>query len=175
VHYDGAVESAVREYLAGSQSGTASLNKTHFKGHLLDEIEIRSATVNNQPLGQHALINPDQDVVIEFAGVSKVELSNFNLFSAIHSRGVRVATVYDSEPGTALPCGEFRSRVSIPSKTLRPGDYTISIGGERSGGFQWFLGRDLGKFTILEEWSEDFPARNIGIVNIPTVGARKVS
>lgn len=172
ISFDGDMDVAVREYLQAGQAETTQLNRTHFKGHLLDDIMITSITINGEVVGAQRLLEPDQEVEIEFEGYSKSEHTNLNLFSSIHSEGVRVMTVYDSEPGTALPCGLFRSRVSIPPKTLRPGSYTVSIGGEKPGGFHWFVGTNVGEFTIMERWSDDYLARSVGIVNLPQVGRR---
>lgn len=174
VAFEGDMEGTVREYLGSGQGSSTELSKKHFTGHLLDEVEIRSSTINGQPLGQPILIRPDEDVVIEFVGVSKLDIKNFNLFATVHTQGIRVATLYDSEPGTALLKAGFRSRVSIPRKTLRPGNYTVGIGGERAGGFQWFIGHNLGEFTILEDWSVDYRGRDMGVVNIPLTGEREV-
>ncbi|MCB1703963.1 MAG: ABC transporter ATP-binding protein [Halioglobus sp.] len=172
VSYDGGIEDAIREYLRPSTTQKLVLGKQYFRGHLLDEISVKTLAVNGIDLGQQILITPESELVFEFSGTSTIALKDFDLLVTLHKDGVRVVTVHDSAPGTPLREGEFRSRISIPAHTLRPGTYTVGLGGERPGGGQWFAGTDLGEITILEGWSSGYERRSVGVINISSVGQR---
>ena len=172
VTYDGAIEDAIKEYLRPSSTQKLELGKQHFRGHLLDDIAIKSLSVNGIDLGQQILITPESDLVFEFSGTSRITLKDFDLLITLYKDGVRIVTAHDSEPGTALFKGHFNSTISIPARTLRPGTYTVGLGGERPGGGQWFAGTDLGEITVLEGWAPGYERRSVGVINVRSSGER---
>lgn len=174
VAYDGSIEEAIREYLRPSNTQKLELGKHHFRGHLLDDISIKTLSVNDIDLGQPILITPQSDLVFEFSGTSKIALKDFDLLITLYKDGVRIVTVHDSDPGTALLEGHFNSKITIPAQTLRPGTYTVGLGGERPGGGQWFAGTDLGEITVLEGWSPGYERRSVGVINVSSVGERRM-
>ncbi|NMB57365.1 hypothetical protein GYA19_05535 [Candidatus Beckwithbacteria bacterium] len=59
---------------------------------------------------------------------------------------------------------------------LRPGSYSLALGGHTDNNIhEWFWGENLAYFSILEQWSEEYPKINLGIINIKNIAKRKES
>ena len=86
---------------------------------------------------------------------------------------VQLVIFNHSEPGEDLHVGQFNSTFELPAKFLRPGTYSISVGGSKSGWLLWVWGRDLGEFTVLEKWLPAYEERSKGMVNVPQPGTRE--
>ena len=56
---------------------------------------------------------------------------------------------------------------------LRPGRYTVSIGGYRDGMREYIWGTDLMDFTVSEMWSDNYDPINLGLINLPGYGSRQ--
>ncbi len=72
-----------------------------------------------------------------------------------------------------MTAGWVKSRFKVPAFFLRPGEYTISVGGYRDGMNDWVWGTDLLVFHVREEWGPEMDPINLGLVNIPGHGARE--
>jgi hypothetical protein len=84
-----------------------------------------------------------------------------------------LVTVHDAVIGTPLRSGPFRSEFRLPHGFLRPGEYRFGVGGIRKGGGQWLWGADLGNFTVMERWAQDYRETSPGMVNCAALGARE--
>lgn len=173
VGFDGDVSQTIERYLAGGKHESLTLGREQFTGHLLDEIAIKTMTVNGIGLGMSMVFNPLETITFQFNGTSRLTLSDFDLFVVIYKNGLRIATCHDSEPGTTLNEGTFTSVITLPAKSLRPGIYTIQIGGERRGRGDWFVSNDIGRFKLMDKWTDDYTSRSVGVVNITTKSERK--
>ena len=172
VAFDGDVTGAVERYLGADGHAPATLSRKSFRGHLLDQVVIEFLRINGLDLGGSIVLDPLAAISFEFGGYSRVTLSDFDLFLVLYRDGVRVATFHDSEPGMPLYEGVFNSKVIVPEEVLRPGVYTLRIGGERRGKGDWFVSDDVGRFVVMENWAEGYADRSIGLVNIKTRGER---
>ena len=99
----------------------------------------------------------------------------------ILKEGVRVLTIQDLEECEPMDPGVYQSEIKIQKYFLRPGAYTLSVGGHNTnhsnysvGNVEWFFASDISSFEVLEDWSINFDFNNVGIINLQnTVGQRK--
>jgi lipopolysaccharide transport system ATP-binding protein len=172
VDFIGPTSDGVRRYLQhGTVSGPTTGNL--FEGPLAQRIRIDSILVNGQPLGETIAVSPGCDIAIELRGEASVDMRRCELMVGIEKRGIRVVTLRDTRLPEALRQGPFRSELIIPAFFLRPGDYVISVGGVSESLHEWMYGEHVGRFTILEEWSEESRANMDGFVNVPFRGLRE--
>jgi lipopolysaccharide transport system ATP-binding protein len=172
VDFIGPTSDGVRRYLQqGTLTGRTTANL--FEGPLAQRIQVESILLNNQPLEETIGVAPSSDIAIELRGEASADIRRCELIVGIEKRGVRVATLRDTRRPEALRQGPFRSELIIPAFFLRPGDYVISVGGVSESLREWMLGEHVGRFTILEQWSEESRANMDGFVNVPFRGLRE--
>ena len=174
IKHCGQVEKAISYYLdMGTYNG--KLNKSLFIGSLKDKIYFYELTVNN---GEVNNIDPSQDIYILIKGESKSYIPNFRTSIAIFKDGIRVMTTHDTQEVLPLYQGEFKVEVKIPAFLLRPGDYSVAIGGNDgnifSGGTEWLWGLDVASFSIAEIWNLKNDCGNLGIINPCFYGKRTI-
>lgn len=164
------VDKVVGEYL---RSGIQyhKIDKRNFVGSLTSAIELEEIFVNGVDESE-TLILPSSEIVISVKGKCDHNLPNFRITFSIFKDEIRLLTQHDTQHPELLPKGKFESRISIPPFFLRPGEYSIAIGGYRDGMNDWIWGTCLKMFCVTEEWNLQNEAINLGIVNIPFKGDR---
>lgn len=172
VQYDGEIEQAISTYLETSAFDSGRLSKNSFKGPLSKNIVINSLGVNGNSIQQRIVIRPDQKITIELEGQSDKDVKNFSFSVGIFSNGVRIMSIIDTETDVVLTRGKFISVMVIPEKTLRPGVYTLGVGGEQHGHHEWLWASDVGNIEVLQRWQPDYEERRYGIINTSSVGSR---
>jgi len=170
--FDGEVGAAVTCYMEKGVSHRKEITADDFSGLLRDRILIESVRINDIDVGAAPLVNPLETITVEVLGTSKAQLSNMDLFVTVYKDGVRLFTLFDQKQWGYLEQGAFRSVFTLPDKVLRPGHYTVRVGGDRKGGFEWLLSGDIGRFEIMDMYSDGFEARAHGIFNFPRTGMR---
>jgi lipopolysaccharide transport system ATP-binding protein len=164
---------ATQLYLRASRS-SLSLDSRRFAGTLLPVLEFRDITINDSREGDALVIPPSSKIKVKVAGQCKRDVPAFRTTFSVFKDGVRLLTLHDLSKPELLPKGSFEAEVEIPPFFLRPGEYSLAIGGYRDGMNEWIWGTDLAAFTIVEEWDNDYDPINIGIVNLPHKGERKL-
>ncbi|MEM9413958.1 MAG: ABC transporter ATP-binding protein [Planctomycetota bacterium] len=144
-----------------------------FNGSLTDKLTFSDLSLNDLPGDQPQIINPDEVLTLRATGAASEPISAFRTTFSIYQDGVRVLTQHDTAEPEDLPAGEFRSSVTIPRLLLRPGNYTIAIGGYRDGTNEYLWGADLARFTVTQQWSADYDPINLGLINVPGHGTRE--
>jgi lipopolysaccharide transport system ATP-binding protein len=162
----------VREYLAGDAQ-QMKLGDRHFHGTLTDRLHFNSIKIN-PGLNRANAFSPHEPLRLEVEGMADAEIPAFRVTYSIFALGTRLLSIHDVGEPTKLPAGRFRSSVEIPALLLRPGEYTIAIGGYRDGMNEYIWGTDLVQFTLLEEWGPDLDPFNFGMVNVPVCGTREL-
>jgi hypothetical protein len=82
--------------------------------------------------------------------------------------------MHDVSVPERLPAGRFEMIFEIPPFLLRPGDYSLALGGRRVTGDDWVWGTDLSVVTVLEEWGPECDPEDHGWLNLPQRGRRVV-
>lgn len=173
VIFDGDIQSAVSCYLEKGASHRRKITSEDFSGLLRDRVSVQSVTLNGADVGESLLVNPLEKLTIEMKGASRVQLSSTDLFVSVYRDGVRLFTLFDDVQWTTLEKGEFTSVFTIQEKLLRPGHYSIRVGADRKGGFEWLLSGDIGYFEVMGIFDEEFESRAHGVFNLPGNGSRQ--
>lgn len=145
-----------------------------FRGSVKDIIQFRKIMVNSVDISESQAVSPLDPIEIAVSGETKRDLPDFRITISIFRDGVRLLSQHDLSRYAVLPQGGFESKIVIPGKILRPGEYSVAVGGHREGFTEWVWGTDLGFFWISEEWGEDNERSNFGYINIPFQGSRKI-
>ncbi len=167
----GSVDEVVQDYLQ-KNNGDFLVDKMSFTGTLTSHLEFKKISINDIENSNNIYISPSSGIKIKIWGECKRDIPNFRTTFSIYKDGVRLLTLHDVENPEPLHRGEFKSEVEIPPYLLRPGEYSIAIGGHRDGMFEWIWGIDLAFFNILEEWGSNYDQVNFGLVNLPYSGKR---
>ncbi len=172
VEFDGAVSEAVSSYLANAPAHNGDFSSRYFIGKLKNKVEFRSVLLNGTPIKDSMPVVPQEELVFDVAGTIHMDLKNFELQLSVFRDGLQLVTVHDTLPDTDLIEGEFISSFMLPANFLRPGRYSFGLGGFRRGSDQWFWGADLGTFTVIEKWADNYRENSLGLINCELIGSR---
>lgn len=167
--YSGSAEATIKRYMANStviKSGFSAI------GSLKDAIKIVEVKINNIPID--VAIMPKQEIVISVKYQCMQYLPAFRVSFAIFNDGNRIITLQDLKECRPIEPGLYISDIKIPSYFLRPGSYSLSVGGHNTnhsdysiGNTEWLFAVDVSSFEVLEDWSERYDFNNLGFVNLP--------
>lgn len=143
-----------------------------FNGPLASVIRFHDLTVNGLDNNKPRIIRPDQPIELHVVGESEQAVADFRTTFSVYRDGTRLLTQHDTAEPTDLPAGRFEARVALPPLLLRPGRYTLGIGGYRDGMREYLWGSDLMDFVVTEDWSKDYDPINLGLINVPGHGTR---
>jgi len=160
----------IRLYLSGRKHA-ASLDPRNFEGTLRPVLQFTSMTINGSET-MFPTLSPSENIAIRISGECQRELPAFRITFAIFRDGVRLFSLHDVPQPTDLPRGVFQVEYQIPGFLLRPGDYSIGLGGYRDGNSEWLWGADVAGFHIGEEWGPQNDRANTGLINLPATGRR---
>ncbi len=167
----GDTSEAIAHYTkAVSENIDGNIDPRKFIGQLAGKVIFSKVTVNGEQ--GLAAIPPSSPLTIRMEGDSKDSFDQFSISAAIFSEGVRVITVMDGAKPSPLPTGGFSSTIVIPPYTLRPGEYSIGVGGDNERG-EWLFGEEILRFSILKEWDEKNRKSETGLVNVSYQGRRE--
>ncbi|MFK7788658.1 MAG: ABC transporter ATP-binding protein [Phycisphaeraceae bacterium] len=144
-----------------------------FNGPLAQVMRFSELTINGADNTKSRIVHPQQPIKLHVNGSVDRMVPNFRTTFSIFRDGVRLLTQHDTPVPTDLPAGRFEAETEIPAYLLRPGRYSISIGGYRDGMREYIWGTDLMDFTVSEMWSENYDPINLGLINLPGYGTRR--
>ncbi len=167
---DGQPDKVIKRYLdTGREQG--KLKPMQFEGSLTRVLEFRELRINGTSEDHH-YVSPSSEITITVRGCCREAVPNFRTTFSIFAEDSRLLTQHDTESPETLQQGEFQSEIAIPACLLRPGEYSIAIGGYRDGMNEWIWGTYLRYFTVAEEWEGGNDPCNFGLVNVPFKGKR---
>lgn len=167
--YDGDTETAIKLYVKNNTKN-GKVDMRAFAGTLNDVFDFEEIKINGLS-NQEINLSPSDNLILSARGVCKEDLPNFRITFSIFKDDVRVFSLHDTQYPELLPKGKFDSQVTVPAYLLRPGDYTLAIGGYGLAG-KWIWGTYLVNFSIMEDWSIQNEFHNFGLVNLPHTGKR---
>lgn len=168
---DGIPSEVTAKYLASSRT-KQSLKTSIFSGPLASALEFERLTINSLDTSGNIVIPPSATIIIKAFGKALDSIADFRMTFSVFRDGVRLFTQHDVREPQSLAEGSFESYIEIPAFLLRPGEYSIALGGYRAGGSDWMWGTDVAFFQINEEWSSNYEAPNLGMINLPHNGDR---
>ncbi len=169
IQYQGNVNSAMNIYMKPYSDLYLSTKK--FKGPLKKDIIFKKIKINNKE-GNGISISPNEDILFDISGASKKRFEGFRMTLSIHQNDIIVLTTRDTLSPTELKEGEFEFYIKIPAYFLRPGHYSIALGGKKNYHSDWIHGINICDFFIKEDWDMINEKDNIGIINLPFNGNR---
>ncbi len=132
----------------------------------------------NDVINSEAVFSPAEPLVLALKYVCVKELPKFKSTINLYRDSVLIFTLQHKPWPAPLKVGDHLDTFLIPQNLLRPGNYTIGIGGHDgdplSEGRDWLFINDAYSFTITNEWGElnDFSAN--GFINLANnIDARK--
>lgn len=144
-----------------------------FNGPLTDCLRFNELTINGVNNNKPRVVHPEQPIKLHVTGSVDRLIPNFRTTFSIFRDGTRLLTQHDTPVPTDLPAGQFEAQTEIPAYLLRPGRYSVSIGGYRDGMREFIWGTDLMDFTVSEMWSDNYDPINLGLINLPGYGTRQ--
>lgn len=160
----GETDKIIESYQESSTDKKREINMRSFQGPFSKFIKIKDIFINDEKMGKNILqYNP---LVFKVSGSSIQDIENFQLTFSIYYNDVRLFTLFDKISPSILKKGNFVSSFKIDKNNLRPGVYSVAIGGETSSDNRWFYGTQLVTFNIIEKFNDSNDTRSIGIMNI---------
>lgn len=144
-----------------------------FNGPLTDVLRFEELTINGNNNTKPRIIHPQEPIKLHVTASADQMIPNYRTTFSIFRDGVRLLTQHDTPIPTDLPAGKFQAQTEVPAYLLRPGRYTVSIGGHREGMPEYIWGTDLMDFTVSEIWSDNYEAINLGLINLAAQGSRQ--
>lgn len=144
-----------------------------FNGSLTKCLQFEDLTVNGVNNTKPRIVHPHQPIQLRVAGSTDQTIPSYRTTFSIFRDGVRLFTQHDTSEPIDLPVGKFEAQIEIPAYLLRPGRYSISIGGHREATKEYIWGTDLMDFTVSEMWSDNYDPINLGLINLPGAGTRQ--
>lgn len=161
----------VRAYYTKALS-SIEIDAQRFQGTLSDSVEFQRLSIGNDDLTNTRFIRPAKPILLSLAGFCRREVPSFRTTLSLYREGIRLLTMHDVENPETLPIGPFRAIYEIPASFLRPGEYSVAVGGYRDGMNDWIWATDVSVFTVGEEWGEGYDPFNFGFVNLRQCGTR---
>jgi lipopolysaccharide transport system ATP-binding protein len=168
IEFKGSTSESIKKYL----KGIVKITKQNFQGPLSSILNFQQASVNNMA-GTEIFIPPSSNITLSVTGYCEEDIQSFRVTFSVYRDGIRLLTMHDVKYPELMPKGKFISEVTIPKFLLRPGEYSVAIGGYKDTGKDWIFGRDIAFFQILEEWTPENDFADLGIINAPPNGKRK--
>ena len=167
---EGVPSEVIRLYLSDRQQA-ASLDSRNFEGTVRQVLKFTSLYINGSE-AMYPTLSPAEDISIHILGICEQDLPAFRITFSVFKDGVRLFSLHDVQEPTTLPRGNFQVDYRVPALLLRPGDYSIALGGYRDGGSEWMWGMDVAGFHVAEEWSPQNDRANLGLINLSATGRR---
>jgi lipopolysaccharide transport system ATP-binding protein len=170
----GDVQGVIGAYFRRGREST-HMRDRDFIGPLAGKIHFRSLLVNGSSDG--ADVSPADEITFTVLGYCDERVPRFRISLVLYRDGIRLATLHDCQEPSALEKGRFEFRIVVPQFHLRPGSYSIALGGHDggvlAGGHDWIFSHPLTSFTVREEWGVRNDIGALGLVNIPHCGERR--
>ena len=157
-----------------NRTTSMEVNGSDFIGPLTSSIHFRELLINNLPFGSE--ISPADEIVFTVRGHCERLVPKFRASIAVYREGIRLATLHESREPRTLEEGPFEIKIEVPPFQMRPGTYSLALGGHDGGvfgsGTEWLFSHPLGSFSIREEWGSENDYAGTGLVNLRHAGTR---
>jgi lipopolysaccharide transport system ATP-binding protein len=171
--FDGSTEAAIDKYIENALVSPESLINS-LAGPLAARISKLSLKINGN-VG-HSSIRPHQEIVFDATGTCSKQIEKVRFSINIQKDSVRVCSLHDLKYPDRLQEGHFAFSIKVSPYQLRPGRYTVGIGGHDGGvhssGVEWLHADDVATFDVTAEWCDKNDYAGIGIVNVSHKGNR---
>lgn len=164
-------EVAVARYLELT-SDWRDRSEAVFSGPLTGAVSFQDIQINGKPTHEVQVIRPETPVVLTVHGTANKRVHGFRTTVSLYKARERVLTIHDVATPQTLEPGPFTAQVRVPAKMLRPHTYQVAVGGYQDGTNHFLWATDLARFSVLENWSKDYDAMSLGLLNVAEPGIR---
>ncbi|MCC8425719.1 polysaccharide ABC transporter ATP-binding protein [Mucilaginibacter sp. UR6-11] len=164
----GSVDETLSLYLK-SNIINGGLETCKQQGSITNNIRFVEFSINGI-INKEAVFSPSESLAVHVKYTCLIGLPKFRVSVNFYKDGVLLFTIHNKSWPTQLIAGNYADNFLIPANLLRPGNYTIGLGGHNgdpiSDGNEWLYIDEAYSFTITNEWTElnDFSAK--GLINI---------
>lgn len=169
IAFRGPTEEAIRLY---SRQNTNSHFRGAFAGDLASVLALEKIIVNNKKSLNLAIL-PKEKVEFKMTLKARRKIPKLTINLSLYKEGIRLFTMSDTAEPKDQPKGTFQSVFRLPAHLLRPGYYSIALGGYRAGSTEWSWGTDLAGLTVVEIWDVKNVQPHLGVFNVPNNGERR--
>jgi lipopolysaccharide transport system ATP-binding protein len=167
----GTVDETINRYLK-TQITNGALDGYKIEGTLSRSIRFIEFAINGV-VNKEAVFSPSEPLNIHFRFGCMENIPKFRAsFNFIKDSQI-IFTLHNKPWPCALKPGLYTDNLVVPPFYLRPGEYTVGIGGHDgdpiSDGKEWVYIGEVYTFTITSEWSEKNDFSGKGLINIPSV------
>lgn len=134
-----------------------------FTGTLSPIINFEEILINNERTNKE--VSPLEPISISLKGSSKEDVPSFQTALSLYQNDARICTLFDTEEPIDLKKGEFISHFTIPAKFLRPGMFSIAIGGQTDKINQSLYATNVETLRVGEFFSDYSDKNAVGIIN----------
>ncbi len=167
----GTVEDTLAYYLK-SHMTNGSLQTQKCAGTLSKNIHFKEFSINGI-IDKEAVFSPAESLSIYLKYTCLLTIPKFRTSFNFYKDSQLIFTIHNQAWPKVLTEGDYTDNLLLPANYLRPGDYTVGIGGHDgdpvSSGNEWIYIDEAYSFTITNEWSEVNDFSNKGLVNMPHV------
>lgn len=145
-----------------------------FSGPLRNKVSLKKISINNtNPSESEVVVGQFEDIEMEM-DFNFTDVKNIRLAIAIFYEGTRLFSSH-AKPITIVENTIVSYKALVPSRLLRPGEYTIGIGGVENNEFgDWFWNVETCSFSIIEQWGEGVEIINSGLLNVNVEFSHKI-
>lgn len=170
VIFKGSSIRACESYFRKLQEQNSAIDNRKIIGTLKSKFEINEIIINTNKNGL-ALVNPKEKIKITVNFYCSENINDFLFTFSIYKEGIRLFSTHDLNKPKDIDRGRYSSSIEIQKFLLRPGIYSLAIGGHKSASW-WFYLENAATFEITDVWSEANKQYNVGMINVPVVGSR---
>ena len=167
----GSVEETLSLYLK-THITNGSLEKHKCAGTLVKNVRFIEFSINGI-INKEAVFSPSEPLAIVLKYSCLLNLPKFRTSVNFYKDSQLLFTIHNKSWPTELKQGSCTDNFLLSANYLRPGDYTVGIGGHDgdplSSGNEWIYIDESYSFTITNEWSELNDFSNKGFVNLPYI------
>jgi lipopolysaccharide transport system ATP-binding protein len=159
---EGPIANVLHQY--GDLQKGSTVDSYSFAGPLKN-VSIQGVLLNGQSLSARSSVRSEEDIHLEAFGTCEQHIRDFKFTIALRtSSGDRLLTI--NEGPKTLNRGAFRLRFDLPRRLLRPGEYSLALGGRKTSGDEWFWGENLSILEVIPTWSDEYPEDDFGLINL---------
>lgn len=172
--FNGPSDYGICRYMESVTTSNELLAKD-FSGPLAGSVLIQSIEINGT--NTNTSITPADELIFTLRGACIKPLDKFRFSISVMNDGVRIFTLNDTLNPAPMKTGFFIIQIKVLPYVLRPGYYTVGVGGHDGGvyatGVDWLYAKDVAGFQIEAVWNEKNDFGGVGLVNVPYTGTRE--
>jgi lipopolysaccharide transport system ATP-binding protein len=160
----GDIGSVTEHYRLAMHAPGSGIDPRSFGGPLRG-LSFEGIRVNARNAAPISVESSRNELTVAVVGSASRNIPEFTFGLALFSDDTQLFSMHDD--AATLEAGRFEVRFFIPAQFLRPGTYSIRLGGKQVVGGEWTWSKnDVASLEILPDWNRDYRLENTGLVNI---------